>query len=235
MLLLAPAFAAHPVPTPGTWGVRMEAISLTRAPVLDVVESRLVIWAVAELWLGEDGWTQSHRVCEVQAEGTSRFVRTIIPAEYVAHIPYREVHPGTVAAAGMRSWEVDLGPVPVGYDPAASPGGPPASVDHPAVTDWDEDGRPGATVLVDIPFFDPFELWVAQTARMKLHGQVVDVDRIEGALEVSEQQRSTLGASNRLFARDAETWSKPDASTFLMLRLPADSSCADVRALMEAG
>lgn len=147
-------------------------------------------------------------------------------------MPYRTLRPMADPAVG--GWVVDLGPVPTGYRHDQSPDSLPQTADDPLVYDWDEDGHPGATVRVEIFRLQPFEVYVVQVTRLLLRGSVVDADHIAGPLEILRQERVTLGASNRLFARQARTEPDPAHSHFVMRRLPAGTPCAQVRALLEA-
>jgi hypothetical protein len=232
LLLAASARATALPPMEGPWGIELEVASITRVPVLRDVQSTMVAWALAEVTRDGEGYLQTHRVCDVEVTDTSRLSRTIIPRAYVEHMPYRTLRPVSDPAAGR--WEVDLGPVPVGYHYERSPGTLPRAVDDPLVYDWDQDGHPGATVQVALARFQPFEVYIAQVSHLYLRGTVRDAERIEGPLEILRQERVTLGASNRLFARPSETTPDPARSRFRMRRLPAGTTCAEVRALLEA-
>ncbi len=218
---------------PGLWGVRLELATNSRAPVIREVESTLYLWALAEVGQDEQGWFQTHRVCEADIVGTSVLARTIIPQVYVEHMPRQRLRPQVSQEAWRWTWNVNLDPMPIGYDYDASPDVLPASADHPAVYDWDEDGKPGATVLVDLPLFQPFEVYITQLSRLRLAGGIDDENHIQGRLYLDSLERHVIGASNRLFNRDVDTWPRPDASRFFMLRLPQGTPCDQVRGLLE--
>jgi hypothetical protein len=233
-LLLGLAFlpgAARSEGLNGTWGLQLEVASVTRVPVLRDVESTMVAWALSEVGVDGRGTAQTYRVCEADVRDNARASRTLIPPAYVAHMPYRVLRPVT---DGSGSFELDLGPVPVGYHHDRSPAVLPQDAADPLVYDWDEDGHPGATVRLELPLFQPFEVYIVQVSHLVLQGHQRAPDRIDGAVLIRRQERVTLGASNRIFARQANTEPDPSRSVFSMRRLPAGTTCAQVRRLMES-
>ena len=44
-----------------------------------------------------------------------------------------------------------------------SPDDIPRDKKHPAIFDWDEDGKPGASVLVDVPIIGHIRIYMVQT------------------------------------------------------------------------
>ncbi len=217
----------------GTWGVRLELVSVIKARALPESESTSIAWALAQVGRDEGGWVQTHRVCEAHVRGTGRLVNTIIPKTYTDHMSRRSLRPVVTRDDARWSWLADLGVVSVGYDLEKSPDILPTSVDDPAVYDWDEDGQPGATVLLDLPLLKPVEIYITQVSHLSLHGLVLDAERIAGELVAHRQQRQTIGASHPLFERNVPSRPKPGASRFFMRRLPDGTTCDQVRGLME--
>jgi hypothetical protein len=238
LLLLAAAAPAqgpeaHPEPAlEGTWGLRLAVASVTRAPVIKDVESKMVAWALSTVTRDEAGFHQSYQVCDAEVQGTSRIARTVIPPAYVAHMELRQLHPRLQWDGSAWRWDLDLGIVPVGYHHAQSPDALPKKADDPAVFDWDEDGHVGATVRVELHVLKPFEVYITGVSHLLLRGQVRSPDLVEGRVDLLRQERWTLGASNRLFARQADTVPDPAQSTFVMRRLPAGTACGQVRGLL---
>jgi hypothetical protein len=217
----------------GTWGVRLSVASFTRAPVIKDIESTMIAWALSEVHFDGQGLTQTYRVCDAEVRGTSRVGKTILPPVYVSHMPARSLRPEVARSADGWRWDLDLGVVPAGYHYEMSPTVLPQRADDPAVYDWDEDGHPGATVLVELQILKPFEVYITGVSHLFLRGRVISQDRIEGRVELLRQERYTIGASNRLFARQAHTRPDPANTVFVMERLPAGTTCAQVRGLME--
>ena len=60
----------------------------------------------------------------------------------------------------------------VGYHGHLSPDDIPRDKKHPAIFDWDEDGKPGASVLVDVPIIGHIRIYMVQTNHTILSGQV---------------------------------------------------------------
>ncbi len=203
-VLLAPAsVAASPqAPIPGTWGVLIRIESVIQAPAVPESRSSSLAWAIAELGEDEHGWFQTHRVCSAEVLGTGRLISSIVPAAYTEHMPTKTMRPTLGQDRQGGTWAVDMGAAAVGYHHHLSPDTLPDSADHPAVYDWDEDGHVGATVLIDLPLFKPFELYIAQVSHLELQGRLLGPEHIAGEILVHRQDRETLGASAALFDRD---------------------------------
>jgi len=234
--LLAPASvtAAPLPPLPGTWGVMIRIESVIQAPALPESQSSSLAWAIAELGVDEQGWYQTHRVCCAEVLGTGRLISSIVPASYTDHMPTKTMRPALGHDRHGGSWTVDMGEAAVGYHHHLSPDTLPDTADHPAVYDWDEDGKIGATVLIDLPLFQPFEIYIAQVSHLELQGRVISPEHIAGKILVHRQDRETLGASAALFDRDIPSHPLPGASTFSMVRVPDGTGCGQVRQAMES-
>ena len=102
----------------------------------------------------------------------------------------------------------------------------PIDPDDSRVLDQDEDGFPGMTVNVNILGFIEAQIYVVQRVQYALSGSVISSDRIEGAIEWSDEQ-IVLAATNPLLMADSTGYPDPDPSRhrFVMIRAHEAWTC----------
>lgn len=227
ILLMALQALASPPDLTGTWGMVQVAVSAARVPVFGEVKTAMNTWSLLQIRKEGDGWIQRQEICGFQMQGRSLLARTTVPPGYARTLPVRERPLRIWEEAGAWSYAVDLGNLPVGYDP--SRGDIPSSLQDPSVADTDRDGHPGATVQLTVALFGTADLFVAQKADVVLTGRILDPDRVEGTMLVRSVEQRVLDASNRLFIVNPRIRPVPGESHFRIQRLPEGSGCQDGR------
>lgn len=111
-----------------------------------------------------------------------------------------------VAAFEPSRAEIALTETEDGWRMTADPGplcvgcrGDTLPVDASEAADWEGDGKPGATVWVQVPVLGRMEVYVAQLGHSSFVGAVRD-GVITGQVRVHAMEQRTLGASHRVAA-----------------------------------
>ena len=208
----------------GTFGLLQTAVSAAKVPVFGEVKSVMLTWSLVTI--SAEG-TQRQEICAFEMQGRSMFFKTKVPPGYAKTLPVRTQRPTFVQEGGTWRYEVDLGLLPVGYDPTL--GYLPSTLEDPAVIDSDNDGKPGATVQVEVRLFGTVDVYVVQMTHVTLRGTVQDADHIAGAMVIDAVEQHVLDASNRLFVMNPKIRPIQEESTFRMQRLPDGSTCANVQ------
>jgi hypothetical protein len=202
----------------GVWQVLLTVVTTTHVPVLGesrTVSSSLTLATIA-------GGVQTQRMCDSWMTDRNPLAEVLLPEAFIAAFP-EESFPVELGESGGRvTYRVVQPRQAVGYDAA---GPMPLRAEDPGVTDWEGDGRPGATVRVRVPFAGEGEVWMVQVGRTVLDGVVLGADRVEGGVRTLEFAQRTIGASNRLL--DVNPIVRPDdaASRFVMTRVPDGTTC----------
>lgn len=212
----------------GAWALEVVVATVSKAPVFGEVRSAsrslLRVTIAAD---GEGGWTQRQTLCRTRMEGGTPLARTVLPDAWRAAMPDRS-YPLELLATEGGGWlyRADTGLQVVGYDPAR--GALPMRGDEPQVVDADLDGRPGATVIVEVPGFGSAEVYVATRGHSRLEGRLVGPDRFEGRVHIVEQRQETIGASHRMFDFTPDNRPDPARSTFALWRVAEGAGCGDL-------
>jgi hypothetical protein len=74
-------------------------------------------------------------------------------------------------------YRADLGVERIGYRNDGEEDNLPSKIDDPAVSDWDGDGHPGATLQLTIPLLPSGELYVVQRGQSILTGHGFNPER----------------------------------------------------------
>jgi hypothetical protein len=191
VLIALSALASDPV----HYRLDMVVSSEAKVPVLGWQKS--TIRSVSWVTLDADGaW--SHQVCTVAVRDNTPLARTHIPDAFVASLPV------TVAAAEVQSdtLRVDLGVATIGWDPSVVSTMPQAA-QSPGVVDHEDDGRPGATVMLHIRGVGEFGIEVAQTSRAILTGTRIPTGWA-GTVQTRQLEQSVFGADHRMLRKTPE-------------------------------
>ena len=203
----------------GTWALEVVVGTTAHAPLVGDTHSASRSRLAVRITRGPDGFMAHQELCRTELEGGTRLARTILPDGWLRAIPARDYEVELGRDGDGWSFAVDPGVQSVGFDPSAAE--VPARASDPSVRDPDADGRPGATVLVEVPGFGTAEVWVAQRGHTRLDGRLVSADRVEGHVTVLEMVQRTIGASNPLFDFTPRIRPDPTRSAFSMWRVPA--------------
>jgi len=212
----------------GTWALEVVIGTTTKAPIIGETDStsktRLLVHVTANADASTPAWTQSQQVCRTWMEGGSKLAKTVLPPAWIDVMPPRSYALVLAADADGWTYAADTGLQVIGYDETR--GALPTRGTDANVLDADKDGRPGATVRLEVPGFGAGEIYIAQRGHSRLAGRVVSADRIEGSVLVVEMSQATLGASHRVFDFTPDTRPDPARSSFAMWRVEPGSGCA---------
>ena len=218
--LLAAAAQASPPDLTGDWAITLNVVVSAKLPMFGPTNVTSTTTMLAHI----DGQQQSHITCRVEPTSPLRMVTTIIPDSFVQTIGVKHY---TMSIDEDGRYEADFGPQHIAYDPAQSDG-PPAEIDHVAVYDWEGDGNPGATILLEAPLFGNSEVYITQLAHTRMVGQVVDADTIAGGVDIIAMVQRSIGARPAMFASNPEATPLPEESNFEMRRVAPGTTCADL-------
>jgi hypothetical protein len=216
-----------PLP-PGTYRLEMRIAAHTDLPVIGPMETATV--SVSRVALRRDGDTvrQSHRVCSTRFEGGLPIVRMLMPARFLAALGEQRYPAELAYTADGWHYRADLGHVRVGLDDAGAGGPLPTEAGDPGVSDWDGDGRPGATLLLSVAGIAEGELYVVQRGRSVLDGRVTGVGQAEGRFETLAFEQRLIGADPGFLARSPRITLDPERISFRLVRVADDTPCATI-------
>ncbi len=204
---------------PGTWRLDLEMVSEAKVPVLGWQHS--VTHSVAVVHLDGDGtWTQ--QVCAVEIRDRNPMVHTWLPDAFIAALPVIV----TRAETDGDTLTVDLGLSAVGWDPRIA-GDLPSDRDDAAVVDHEGDGRPGATVQLQIRGVGTFGIDIVETSRAVLIGQRTDLGWA-GTVQTLDLAQHVLDADHRMLRKTPELRPNNDDSRFILVPSPG-ATCASLR------
>jgi hypothetical protein len=229
-LALLPFATAAPPEAPdleGTWALHMVVTTANDLPIVGALKSHSNTYVRTRLHRSADGWVQDHTVCGANVGGG--LVRTRIPPSYTARVPTKTYPVQLLSREETFAYRADIGVFGVGWDPRCTY--VPTEAGDPCEVDFESDGNPGATIEVKVPMFEWAEVYVAQRNHLKLDGNVVSNERIEGDIEILEIVNHVLGASKSMFARSPKSAPVAGESHFVMTRLAEDADCEAVLAV----
>lgn len=232
----APAAQAQPSPAAveagadprGRWRLDMTVVTDAHIPVLGTTTARARTTFLLDISGEEGAFIATTDPCRLRVASNRSFATTRIPPAFETALKGRNSPMDSGLAASGAPIRIDLRPQYMGYDPARASATLPEERDHPAVVDFEPDGDPGGTILLDAPLFGEVEVYIIQRAHSVLEGTWKGADRAGGRAKIVDYAQRNIGASNRLFA--ANPTIKPDSarSTWSMVRVSADTSCADL-------
>ena len=176
----------------------------------------------------ENGWMQTHTVCDIKIETKRIPVRTIIPDAFVQALPVKQYAIDVFELNGTVHYTADLGIDNVGMNSNAQE--VPRTPDHPDVVDMDGDGHPGATVHVKVPMFGMAHLYVAQRGSIALEGTVNSDGVVNGRVKLGPTVQHTLDASNLLLKSSPPIRPDPDRSRFQLIPYDGLAECGSIDA-----
>jgi hypothetical protein len=233
VLVLAPAHAVaqeNRMLPAGLYRLEMIMASVSRLPFFGTSKSASRSISLVEISERDGELLQTHRVCDFHVLDDSAMIKMVFPDKFVAALALH-TYPIQVErdADGWR-YRADLGVERIGYRAGRGDEKLPASADDPAVYDWDDDGKPGATLKLSVPLLPDGELYVVQRGHSVLDGRITEAGRIEGGIEVRNFEHRVLGAKPGFLNKSPEIRADPAASRFSITQAGADSTCESLRA-----
>lgn len=212
----------------GRYALVMDVVADANVPVLGGVRSSTKTLALLDVRRDGDRLIARQDVCDVELGPDQGIARTVFPERLVRALPERSyVLDVTPATDGARV-RADLGIDTLGYDPDKSGGRLPTSRDDPGLVDVDGDGRPGATLFLEVKGAGRFPLEVVSRGRTVLEGRVVGPGRATGTARLVEYEQKVLGglpvqgAVRGVEGRTAE-------SRFVLERVDDGARCGDLK------
>jgi hypothetical protein len=230
LLGLLPSWAAAAPPewgglVPGAYRLEMRQAHASKFPLLGRTETVFASVSLARLQPAAGGLRQQHRVCDVRFESGLPLVEMVMPEAMRASLVSPAYAVELRRDAQGWAYHADLGVEHVGYRPGEDPeAGLPRRREDPAVFDSDGDGKPGATLHLDVPVLDPFELYVVQRGHVVLDGRVLEGGRVEGDV-LADLEQVVIGSSPYFLKRSPKLEPDRERSHFVMTPVPADSTC----------
>ncbi|MDJ0851389.1 MAG: hypothetical protein QNK04_23690 [Myxococcota bacterium] len=216
--------ASPPVLAPGAYRLEMRQVHASRFPVLGKTRTDWVSVALARVRESEEGLVQEHRVCDIRFESGLPLVEMVMPpATQASLVDMRYPVELERDGDGWR-YRADFGFEHVGYEPARPGAPPPKRRDDPSIVDSDGDGKPGATLQLDVPILDPFELYVVQRGQTVLNGRVVAEGHVEGAV-AGDVEQVVIGSDPYFLKRSPKLEPDRERSRFSMVRVPDGTTC----------
>lgn len=242
----APTIAQEPIETAGasdnsipalsgTWHLRMRTSTEASIPIIGTTRIHTTTHLLVHIEKKQSGvFHQTQRTCVVDSIPDRSLTRTVLPPSFIQNLPVK-TYPIKIASKTDNTWSynADLRQQHVGYKAELATSGIPQDKDHPAVFDWDGDGNPGATVLIDIPLFGDVAVYILQTNHTLLHGQVRNSNLIEGHTKMLLLGQRTIGASNRLLAANPTLNIGKGHTAFEMMRIDDKSQCGDIEKMIK--
>lgn len=196
------------------WRLEMVVATSAKIPMLGTTRAE-VLSTLAVTWTPTfDGVMQTQRVCSSHLNDRGQLVKTILPDAFIAALPSASFPIQLTEDARGWAYAADFGRQVVGW---TGQGPLPTEASATSVTDWDADGKPGATVLIDAPLVGRGEVYVAQQGRTTVQGRTGPDGVITGTVTVHDFAQAVIGASSAMFARGPEVHSDPSRSWFRMV------------------
>ena len=214
----------------GTWRLEFHTVTGAKIPVLGTTRTQNHTLSHMRIWPEGGSLWGEHRACSVQVETGMKMTHTTLSPAFVRAIPQSR-YPIQVVDDGEVRWvAMDFPGTVLGFDPKLTGGAVPKDEDAPGVEDSDLDGRPGVTVHVRAPFFGEVEIYIAQLTASSVRGQERKPGLIEGGFVFTHFRHRSIGASHFLFGVNPRIQPIEGASTFRMVKVEDDTTCAQLTA-----
>jgi hypothetical protein len=240
-LLLCASFSRMPsavaavddVDFSGTWLMVQLTTTVSRVPILGNIYAQTRVISVHELRHEGERLYGPGRLCRLELDSGTRFVRAGFSERTKAHLPLPMVDARLSEASSgeVKLWQPSR-PSVVGArleDPQRDP--LPTRPEAPEVVDEDRDGHPGLTI--EVSGLASGQVYVVQRSWTELRGHLVSADAFAGKLRFRNEQ-VVLDATSRRLRRTPETSPDPSRSWFRLQRLPEDTTCEAALPLAES-
>jgi hypothetical protein len=214
----------------GRWLMAQLTTTAAHVPIVGDVYATSRLLTIHELRHERDRLHGPGRLCDLELNSGSRFVRTTLTRAFKARLPPPVLEARLASDAhGNVTLRQERRFVVVGARLANPLRDPlPRSASDPHVFDEDQDGHPGLTV--EIGGILSGEIYVAQRSWTELSGRMVGFDRFNGSVRFGNEQ-VVLQATSSFLKRPPATRAVPSRSWFRMARMPYDTGCAAARTL----
>lgn len=222
--LLANAQAAAPPDLTGTWKLDLVVATRVVVPVIGGLANWTTTTMLVTIEARPEGLMQTQKVCAIQIGSRPHLASSVIPPAFVRSIPVRTFP--IFLSQTTTGWNslADPGPLAVGFDPRQGP--IPVDGDPQGSLDFEGDGKPGATVQVEVPLVGlQGDVWVVQHGHTIMQGTDVRSDYVRGKATVVFLEQHTIGATHPWLMSSPKVTQDPGNSYFEMRRVPEGSGC----------
>ena len=214
---------------PGAYRLEMIMASVSRLPFFGTSKSASRSISLVEIRQQGGELIQSHRVCDFRVLDDSAMIKMVFPEKFVAALSQHTYPVQLEQDAQGWTYRADLGVERIGYRAGAGDTKLPAAADDPAVYDWDDDGKPGATLKLSVPLLPDGELYVVQRGHSILNGRITEPGRIEGGIEVLSFEHRVLGARPGFLNKSPDIQADAQESRFTITQVATGSTCESLR------
>ena len=214
----------------GRYALTVHSVTRTRLPFIGWTSSETTSDVLVEIRDGDDGarW-QRQEVCDVRVSSRGASARVVIPDAFVASLPVKQIPIElTPGPDGTVIYRADLGVDDVGFDSALARGRVPRTLDDPGVVDSDGDGKPGATIRIEVPVLGRAELYVVQRGSMILDGALLAEGGVAGTVTLGPVEQHTVAASNNLLVSSPRIEPVSAESWFRLTPVAPTAGCNDI-------
>lgn len=225
---------ADPTDPRGRWRLDMTVVTDAHIPVLGTTTAKARTTFVLDISGTPGAYVATTDPCRLRVSSNRSFASTRIPPAFETALKSRSAPLDTAQVEVGAPVKIDLRPQYMGFDPAKSGRVVPEDKEHPAVVDFEPDGDPGGTILLDAPLFGEVEVYIIQRAHSVLEGTWTSPNGASGRANILDYAQRNIGASNRLFVSNPTI--KPDSarSTWSMVRVGPTTTCAQLSGGLKA-
>jgi len=208
----------------GTWAV----MTITLAQVQGLGGAQVAHSTfVQEMTQNGTELTGTEVMCSLEVDSLDGFTTTRVTPAFIASIP-AEDRTGRITPNGTSGYDYQADEIYItrGVTLEDEVNDPlPTDPEDPRIGDWDEDGHPGVTLLINGLLSG--QAYVIQRDHTQFDGAQVDANRIEGLITWGGEQ-IYLGSDPEAIANLAsEAFPDPDPTkhTFQLIRIPDGAGC----------
>ncbi|MBM4359960.1 MAG: hypothetical protein FJ096_17795 [Deltaproteobacteria bacterium] len=229
----SPARASERGPFTGRWAFQQVTTTVAEVPVVGKVYATTTAISVHKLKHKGERLKGKGRLCKLDLDSGSAFVKTIMPAALLKALPPPRIDARLADESGGLHFSQARQTIVLGAK-LDNPVGDalPRVLTDPRVFDQDEDGEPAVTVRVS--GIVTGDIRVVQRSWTELVGERVSPERIEGSIRFGNEQAILDATASMLKSPPAST---PDfaRSRFKLVRLPDKATCSDAIAALRGG
>lgn len=158
---------------PGRYVLKTKVVAQANVPVLGEMRTTTTTLAWVDVRIQQGEAIGQQKVCQVSLGEVQDVARTIFPESLVQALPQKQIHFSFSPDATFPvKIQVDLGEETMGYTSRSPDGALPTSAQAPELVDVDQDGRPGATLFLELPGLGRYPLGIVSKGHTRLEGWV---------------------------------------------------------------
>ncbi len=211
-------------PYSGRWALLQVTTTVANVPVIGRVYATTTAVSIHSLKQRGERLKGKGRICKLELDSGSSFVRTILPQALRGALPPPRVNGRLIEKDGVMTFTQARQTIVLGAKLEQLETDPlPSAISDPRIYDQDEDGHPGVTV--NVRGIVNGDIRVVQRTWTELVAKRVTSDRIEGALRFGNEQ-VVLEATSSMLSSPPAAAPELARSHFRLVRLDASASCS---------